>query len=256
MAHYKPSNGALLVGPYTYNESQADFSKSDTTTKIIQQNGTEVMYQSYAAMLPGDGLYSSPSWHVQMCSIAPVVVKNADGTINPDESYLHLCEQRTNGTSGWLDPVMQSNGIAMRELGTVDRKVTFKEMLDKGYIPFTIPELVDKEPVEAGKAWIGGSKSPYENGKEVSISELTQKTLWANYMISNIHVEVKDPSGKILYSDDPYVYTRNRSYNRELKGLLDIVLLHAYANGENSIHIYAQLSNGECVEAFHTLLKK
>ena len=255
MAHYTPSNGALLVGPYTYDESQIAIHEKNSTPKIIQQNGAEVMYQSYAAMLPGDGLYSSSAYHVQMCSIAPVVVKNPDGTINPDKSYLHLCEQETDGTSGWLDPIMQSNGVPMRTLGTLDVKVTFKQMLDKGYIPFTIPELVGKETVEPGKAWIGSSSTAFENGMDISLSDISKRILRGNYVISNVHLEVKDASGKIVFSDDPYVYTRNRSYNVEMSKVLDVGKLSQYANGTNTIHIYAQLTNGELIEAFHTILK-
>lgn len=255
MSDYKPSNGALLVGPYTYDESQADFSKTDTTTKIIQSNGEEVIFESYAQMLLGDGLYSSPAWHVMMCSISPVVVRNPDGTVNPDQSYLHVCEQITDGTSGWWEPIKQSNGISLRELGGVDIKLTFRELLKRGYIPFTIPEFVGKDPVEKGKAWVGGASSPYKNGKDITLAKLSGTKLRANYVISNVWIQVSDASGNVLLSYDTDVYTRNRTYTLEISKFLDADKLSSYANGENTIHIFAQLSNGQMIEAFNTKLK-
>ena len=99
-----------------------------------------------------------------------------------------------------------------------------------------------KEPVEAGEAWIGG-ETPYKNGKKLTLSELAQTTIDGNYVISNIHLEIKDFFGKVIYSDDPYIYTRNRSYSRELTEVIDVEKLSEYANGWNTIYIYINRRN-------------
>ena len=252
MEHYNYLHGALPVGPYTYTPQIYDWTKREASAKIIELNGANTMLESYAQILPGDGLYSSPSWHITMCSVAPVVVRNPDGTINPDESYLYICEQ------GWaekLPTITQSNGVTLMKLGTVDVKRTFRRLLDTGYIPFTCPEFVGQDSVEPGEAWLGGQFDAYENGEDFTLLEISQRAIWANYVISTFRVEVKDPEGKVLFADEPYVYTRNSTYSINMVGLLDHEVLAAYANGENTIHLYVKLSNAETVEAFHTILK-
>jgi hypothetical protein len=49
----------------------------------------------------------------------------------------------------------------------------------------------------------------------------------------------------------------NSSYNSfdyPMAGLLDIDRITPYANGKNTLHIYAQLANGELLEAYSGLL--
>ena len=67
-------NGFLRVGPYTYDDDLAAFVPYNGTVPICQANGPQVMFQSYAAMEPGDGLvqYTSAG-HVTMCSCVPHV---------------------------------------------------------------------------------------------------------------------------------------------------------------------------------------
>ena len=69
--------------------------------------------------------------------------------------FLYQLAQAAAGTQGNVEDIVQSNGVALRPLGTIDRKVTFKELLDKGYIPFTVKEFIGEDPVEEGKAWLG-----------------------------------------------------------------------------------------------------
>jgi len=120
----------VLVGPYTYDPYIYNYDflgdERTATDKIIKHNGMAVMCESLAAMLPADGLYSTSAYHVMMCSIAPEVVRDANGVIDPVQSYMHVCEQAAAGTQGNLEDVIQSNGVALRQLGTIDRKVTFK----------------------------------------------------------------------------------------------------------------------------------
>ena len=254
MNEYIPSCGALPVGPYTYNEYQYNYDEYDATTKIIQKNGEQIMYQSYANMLPGDGLYSSSVYHIEMCSIAPVVVKNADGTINGEESYLHFCDQNANGTNGWIDLEKQADGTPLRTLGGVDTKVNFKKMLEDGYSPFTLAELQGTDPVEEGKAWVGGLNSGYANGKEIAVGVLFQTNVCANYVIANVKVTVKSPDGKVLNSYIPEIHTTHTIAPVALSDGYDADKLLPFADGKNLINISVQLATGAWVEAFETTL--
>lgn len=253
----------LLVGPYTYDPYIYNYDflgdGRTATQKIIQHNGMEVMCQSLAAMLPADGLYSTTAYHVMMCSVAPVVVYAADGvTIDPSQSYMHVCEQAAAGTQGNVDKIKQSNGVDLLPLGTIDRKVTFMELLEKNYIPFTFKEFVGEDPVEEGKAWVGDKISGLPNAEPLTLAELASKQIHGNYNIPCVVIKVKDPSGNELLSYNPCLHTspRTSSFDISLKEAIDAEKLTPFADGKNTIHIYAQLSNGEFLEAFNTLLVK
>ncbi len=251
----------VLVGPYTYEPYvyDYDFGSSDrqATAKIIKHNGMQTMFESYACMLPGDGLFSGPSYHVIMCSSVPVVVRDENGMINPNESYALICEQAAGGTQSDSDNYKQPNGIDMRPLGTIDKKYTFMELLDKSYIPFTIKEFTGEEPVEAGEAWVGDRASGMENGTDITAEQIFQKQAVGNYNICTVIVKVKDPAGNELVSYDPSLETtpRTASYAVSLAEAFDEAKLSPHANGKNTIHICIQLANGELIEGFNTVLK-
>lgn len=251
----------VTVGPYTYEPYvyNYDFTNNnmDATTQIIVHNGMEVMFESYAQMLPADGLFSSPSWHVIMCSSVPVVVRDSKGRINANESYVLICEQAAGGTQSDQDNYKQPNGIDMRPLGTIDKKYTFLDLVDKGYIPFSIKEFTGEEPVEAGEAWIGDKATRVENGADLTVEQIFSKLAVGNYNICNIIVKVKDPSGNVLVSYDPSLNTspRTASYAVSMADGYNEAKLAPHANGSNTIHIYIQLANGERIEAFNTTLK-
>lgn len=250
-------SGIIPVGDYTYDAYMYgyDFASRDATTKIIEANGQDLMYECLAQMLHGDGLYSSPGWHVMMCSIDPVVVRDAQGKVDPENSYLHVCEQETSGTVSDAYNVKQSNGIDLRPLGKVDNKYTLKQLLEKGYIPFTIKEFIGEDPVEPGEAWLGNQTTPIENGQDFTITQLFGKALFTNYALCNLELTVKDPDGKELFSYDPMIVTSPKTYEVKLSEISDTARLAPYANGKNTIHIYARLANGELVEAYKTILK-
>ena len=246
------------VGPYTYKPNKYTFDYGDGTVQIIKENGTQTMFESYANMKPADGVYSSSVYHVMMCSQAPVIERWPDGTIDPDRSYVLVLEQDAVGSSSDSKNYQQSNGVTLRPLGGVDNKYTFKQLLDKGYVPFTLKEFTCEDPVEPGKAWIGTEYVAVENGKDMTVSEIFKKTLFGNYALCTVEFQVKTPDGQVLMIHDPDIDTYPSHYDTLMMHLLDdeqLARYSKYANGENTIHIYVRLSNGELLEAFHTILK-
>ena len=246
----------IPVGPYKYEPYvySSYFGSKTASNEIIAFNGDKVMYESYAQMLPADGLFSSSSWHVIMCCSEPVVVKDSKGNIDPLQSYLLVCEQETKGTRNLLDPILQDNGKYLRTLGCVDNKYTFSDLIMKGYIPFTLKEFVGQDPVEEGKAWLG-KPDAIPNDQDMTVNELFKKVLCANYAIVNIEVTVKDPEGNVLVTYDPGIATNQGTYELNLQGGYNADKLPPHANGKNTIHIYARLATGELIEAYKTTLK-
>lgn len=245
------------VGPYEYESYtyNHNFKNRKSSDLIIAANGEQTMYESYACTQLADGVFSSSAYHVMMISQAPVVVRNPDGTIDPEQSYVYVHEQRSEGTRTNDLDYTQENGVIMRPLGTINKKYTFAKLLEKGYIPFTVKELIGQDPIEPGKAWLGTQHSALENGTEVAVGNVFCQPLHANYNICTIQVEVKAPDGTVLVSYSPFIPTNTKRHDCSIIAGLDQERLTPYANGENTLHIYARLSNGELVEAFHTVLK-
>lgn len=247
----------LPVGPYTYTpeDYNGKFAGRVASDKIIAKNGEETMYESYAQMKIADGVYSSSSYHVMMCSVAPVVVRDENGKIDPEQSYLQVHEQGAANTKSDKNNTMQDNGYEMRPLGYVYRQYTFATLLKKGYIPFTLKEFTGAEPVEKGTAWIGTAGKPLENGKEVSPSSLNSKTLYTNYFLCGVEVQVKTPDGESLSRFNLTLLPTVETFEIMLTDPQLANRIKPYANGKNTVHIYARLSNGELVEAFNGILK-
>ena len=245
------------VGPYAYEPFTYgyNFRSRSASNEIIEANGADTIYESYALTDIADGVFSSSAYHVMMISQKPVVVRGADGGIDPQKSYVHVHEQGGLGSRTDDTQFLQENGKIMRPLGTVHKKYTFEKLLQKGYIPFTLKEFIGEDPVEPGKAWLGTSTDPIENGKDMQAGDIFSYTLNANYNVCGIKVEVKSPDGKVLVSYRPFVATQPKTLYVRITGGLNKELVEPYANGKNTIHIYAQLSNGEMVEAFSTLMK-
>lgn len=253
MASYtKDKSNIVPVGTYTYEPFtyNYNFGTRTASNEIIAANGDKVIYESYAQMKMADGVYSSSAWHVMMCAQDPVVVRLPDGSVNPFESYVYVHEQ-----AGARPEEQQPNGKTLRPLGTIDKKYTFDKLLSSGYIPFTLKELIGEDPIEPGKAWVGSQTTPLENGADLSANSLSNQKLFTNYNLCNVKVEVKAPDGTVLVSYYPHFMTNPQTVSTSLMGYLFTDRVQPYANGKNTIHIYAQLSNGELVEAFNTVLK-
>jgi hypothetical protein len=108
-----------LVGSYNYGPGKYSFSDGPGTLDIIKDNGEEVILESYAAMKMADGVYSSSSFHVMMCSADPVVVYRGDGSVNAEQSYVLVCEQDAVGSKTDTKDSVQSNGVTLRTLGSI-----------------------------------------------------------------------------------------------------------------------------------------
>ena len=245
----------LLVGTYNYAQEDYNynFNRGKATDKIIEKNGKDVMYESYAMMKPADGLYSSSAWHVMMCGAEPVVVRNSTGKIDPSQSYVLILEQETIGTLSTKRNYQQENGVTLRPLGTVNEKFTFKKLLEQAYIPFTLKEFVGEDPVEPGEAYLGDRMK--KKVAPASMKEAFSLMLCANYVICTVDVVVRAPDGQVLVSYDPGYRTTPGTYSVSLQVALDAERLAPYANGKNTIHVYAQLANGEYKEAYSGLLQ-
>ena len=245
----------IRVGPYQFQFGQYSFSSGDGTKNIVNDNGQEIMGQSYAAMKKADIVYSSSSFHVMMASADPVVVYLSDGRVNMTESYVLVCEQDAVGSKTTNKDSTQSNGVILRQLGSVDNKYTFKDLMEKGYVPLTVKEFVGEDPIEPGETWIGNPNRKIEHNSDMDIATLFGNSLCASYAICTMNVQVKNPAGEILLDYNTGIKTNPSSYSIPLSKGMVPEEAKALADGQNTIHVMVRIANGELLEAYSGILK-
>lgn len=270
-----PKNGFVKVGGYALSENE-DHGKE--TSIICTKNGKDVMFSSYALMKKADGLVQTG--HAVMIVDNPVVVRNADGSIDGEKSYVLVAEQKASfltasPTKGGVDlySPLNDKGITYRIMGNYpgnivndtvrEMKWSFNSLYSKGYLPFTIPELLGTDPVEAPEIKLNYT------GDTITVDELTKMTVFANYAISDIHVNIIDKDGNQVYSG---MYCKIGNDVKALKYVsisdaLNNNLIHAskgiigqnvgkYTDGTYTIEIVCRLGTGEVVTAYSGTLKK
>ena len=237
-------NGCLRVGPYTYDESIVDFHTSKVSTvDVCMKNGTDTMFESYALLKAADGIVNySKAGHVRMVSSNPVVVRNSDGSIDGGKSYITYMDQQT----GWNQQT-QSNGIPYEIEGGLDVKVSFLQLFNDGYLPFTLAELNKQAPVEKGEVSMDYKEAT------VTVSKLASCKLTSNYAVSDVTLTVKDSNGKAVYTKSMNVYSPGLDKCYEPVSLFLISNandLKPYSDGKYTVEITAQIGTGEKLVAY------
>ena len=230
-------NGYLPVGNYQYDFSISSWSNKDgkRTTDVVQANGEQVMFESYALLKMGDGLvYYTSAGHVIMAATDAVVVRNADGTINGNDSYITIIDQAQSWES------QTSGGKTFQYKSSVDAKVSFKKLFSSNYLPFTFAEFQGTDPVESTSVSIS------VNGASVTLAQLYKATVTGNYAVSDAYIIVKDASGKEAFK---HAVRNSSNWGKTLKMAATGANVDfwgtAPTSGSYTVEVVAQLSTGE-----------
>lgn len=228
-------NGFLRVGPYTYDDNLSHYEAGVfTTADIINQNGADVMYASYAAMKRADGLvYFTEAGHTMMCVTDPVVVYAADGRIDGNQSYITIIDQH-----GEWSEATNASGDTYRYKNYVDRKFTFNQLLTANYIPFTFGEFLGTDPVEPTECAFS------HTGDTVTLEQLVTGKVTANYGVSDIYAILKDQNGKEVLRGVKRAETAN-VLSLDFVKAVDMTDWKAYAGKGYTVEILCQLGTGE-----------
>ena len=151
--------------------------------------------------------------------------------------------------TGWNEQ-MQSNGIPYEVEGGVDAKVTFIQLFNDGYLPFTIAELNKQDPVEKAEVKLSVT------GESVKSSDLSRATVTSNYIMSDITVSITDASGKEVYHKDEILYTELMPYKGLMTAAAPKADLDQYADGTHTVTVSARVSTGEKIVAYTGTLVK
>lgn len=200
MLPYYEDTGVIAVGDINWDE----YDGKNTLISVLNRNEREVLMEAYALVLPGDALvrYLDTGGHALMVTKEPTIVRDADGKIDPAQSYVYLTDQnnrlhtRREYPSSW----------------EVDRPVTFENACLEGYLPVTTAELRD------GKAPV----PKFEVSSTPTADDLSQGNLKGsvkcNYCINTITAEVIS-DGETVASVETYPYSRNFGFKTIKKDL-------------------------------------
>lgn len=234
-ANMTQGNGYLRVGPYTYPDNTLRFSEQYTTEKVCQDNGLDIMCQSYAQLHLGDGLvYYTTAGHAIMASSEPHV-EYTGNKINPTTSYITILEQ----SQRWEEYTNDAGDTAQVK-NSIDKKMTFLDLFNNAYIPFTYAEFLGTKGVDETKCEINLS------GDSVEANKLFSAKVTANFGISDIYVSLKKADGKEVYRLAVYADTPNeRTLNISRAGNTFAWGDYNKLSGEYSVEVSVQLSTGE-----------
>lgn len=238
------ANGYLRVGDYEYKTTKWN-EITGFTRDVCKENGEQRMFEAYALVKPADGLNRRcEASHTRMVSDYPVVVRNEDGTINGEESYVLYMDQ----ASAWKE-YTADDGTTVQLQGNIHKKTTFAMLFKQYYIPFTFGELIGTEPVEAAEVTL-------ELPERATAADLATGVIETNYPISYVKVTVTDSKGKETYRvTEPTLATDIREMF--LGRLLDLGELKTLSQqGEQKLTIQVRVSTGQLLTAYEGTIAK
>lgn len=238
------SYGFLPVGDYEYDTLQ--WSDSAKTKTVCKENGEQRMYECYALLEPADGIFLFYSLggnsHCRMVSSFPQVVRNDDGSINGDESYLLFMDQGST-----LKDYTAADGSTVQLQGKVDQKATFAELFDKSYVPFTFGEFRGTDPVEPAEVTL-------ELPERVTTSQLATGAIGSNYAISYVEATLADKNGKVVYEalePAPGLDVKEMFLGK----VLTLSELNPYAEGgDHTLTVKVRISTGQLLTIYEGTL--
>lgn len=179
-------NGYLPVGNYTYDPDIKSYYLI-STKDIISKNGQSVILDAYSKVLPADALVSSSADHAMMVIEPPVIVYNPDGTINTENSYVLIQDQRGGRTSTSFYEVKDGNTTVYFNSGNA-LKMTFSTLLNKNYIPVTLAEFTGEKAYEKATVTTQGKTCD-------ELKDLQNVMIESNYPIAFISAVLVNKKG-------------------------------------------------------------
>ena len=176
--------GFIPVGDYTYDFDITSYNLCPTN-KIVEENGAKVIIDAYTKVRPGDMFTSTPDNHGMMAISIPTVITAADGSIDLEKSYVMIQDQRGGRGVGFYE--VNEGGQIIQYSGRTSAKFTFKQLLDKSYLPVTTAEFAGlKEYERATVKAVGSCKK---------VEDLANASVESNYPLAVVNVIVADKFG-------------------------------------------------------------
>ena len=204
-----PFFGYVTIGEVVLPADLTTFdSTNQTTRQYVDATDEQALYRAYAQMLPADVFISvgSPNEgaHAMMCYEAPEVKTLANGSIDPENSFATVIDQRITNKETVV------NGTAYLMRGRIGGRLSFAELRQKHYLPLRPADLAN---------WQGSVKASSVSDREVSsLAELKEAALLSNYRLARVSLNVVSDSGAVVYqrkiiiSQDLFREMKDRAY--------------------------------------------
>ncbi len=187
------ASGAVRLGPYTYPDDLKNY-LTLSTEEICRTNGEQIMYASYALLLPADCLTTSGNGntgHVMMAISAANVVKTG-GVIDGKESWVLVQEQRSGIFQTSPDFVKEEDGERLHYSGRTSAKFTFEELYKSHYLPHTCAEFLGQKEYEMPVVTLSGGAA--------TLAELLQCGVKSNYDLCVLIADIYGAGGEYVLS--------------------------------------------------------
>lgn len=233
MMPYYPDTGVLPVG----NINWSGYDGKNTTNSILKVTDKNIILEAYAQAQPADGFmrYLDNGGHALMLTLEPLVVRQENGKIDSEQSFLFLTDQNNKMNT-------------LREYPSswkVDHKVSFEKAYCDGWLPVTVRELRQGHapmPIfeVAGQPTRASLEAGY--GLEMQVK--------SNYCIVSLVAELREKGadGSLLQAVESHPYRRELSLHTLEKRLN----LKNLSPGEYCLSIRAKVGLGEA-ELLHVV---
>lgn len=183
-------NGAIPVGTWTYTTDDISNGIWSDTQKTCKQNGSDVLFESYALMAEGDALtYISPKGNHVMLVREVNIERSLSGRILGNKSYVTCMDQ--NGGFSYKDG---ADGVKYCSSCSVNSIISFESLFNEGYLPVTCIELLDDNVPLAEVVF----KDSNQND-DFGYIDVTRGYFDSNYAISKVEMTVTDSAGNVVY---------------------------------------------------------
>lgn len=190
--------GCIPVGDYKYNTA-IDSYKEQHTKDICDANGQDVMFEAYAKIQMADAITSSKTLHTMMSIIDAVVVRDENGKIDGEQSYITLQDQAAGKKDKFRE--VEEDGKIYNFSGKTDFHAPFNWLWEKAYIPCTTVELAGLKPYE--KAWINFA------GACVDMEQLITGMFQSNYPMCLLKINATDDQGNATRLHTVYFHRKD-----------------------------------------------
>ena len=217
-----PKYGCIPVGDYkiqndtildVYSEEAGGYS----TAMICAENGLAVMLESYAQIKMADAITNSKSEHTMMVIEDATVVRDADGNVDPIQSYVILQDQAagTSANASQFFEDVNADGttyLYTGRTGPIAVKMTFKELFDATYIPVTTAEFLGLETYAKPEVKVS-------NEKIANFEDLYAGVITCNYPMSMFKLIATDAKGN--KTDIAAIYFDRYDVQGSAAGMMD-----------------------------------
>ena len=184
----RQDSGVLKVGEYN---SDFELAGRRWTDQYIQNNDEQTIYEAYACLRMGDAyVYMvEAGGHTRMAVEDAVVVRDQQGLINPNYSYVISTEQ---GYSNRVQADAEGNTTGREIISNwrVNYKYTFANLYYDWAIPVTCEELMTGE-MEPSACEMQGAVEGYAG--------MYNGIIKANYYLDSVELEIKNAKGEVVF---------------------------------------------------------